>query len=194
MSTLASFDINLLMSARFTYLNLHRIYLLNAGNMSLPEALSTPRATPTAPTRRKSSTGLETTPSPWVGDMGIPAQLEADSVSIAVVETCTNIMEALKRNKFDDLYEIIKNIMPDVTSDEDKEVFTDASAEVTMFVPPREDVAGVLHAFNVGDLTAEEVRFYALLCPCAFSHLFCSFSACDPTLPYYHFMVLSRCC
>jgi hypothetical protein len=92
--------------------------------------------------------------------LSIPSELEADSVSIAAVETCTNIIEALKRNEFEELYEIIKNIMPDVTSDEDQAAFFDSDAQVTMFVPPRADVAGVLHAFKLGDLTAEEVRFF----------------------------------
>jgi hypothetical protein len=80
-----------------------------------------------------------------------------------VMETCTNIIEALKRDSFEELYEVITNIMPAVTSDEDNEVFTDADSEVTLFVPPRQDVAGVLHAFNLGDLTAEEVLFSVLV-------------------------------
>jgi hypothetical protein len=125
-------------------------------------ASTTPDATPTAPTHRKSSTGLKPTPLPPVGDLGMPVQLGAGSVSISVVETCRNILEALKRDRFEELYEVIKNIMPAVTSDDNNAAFTDADVQVTMFVPPRADMAGVLHAFRLGDLTAREVLFSAL--------------------------------
>jgi hypothetical protein len=136
---------------------------LNAGDAFLPQVHTTPVASPTAPIPYKPNAGLEPALSPPVEDLGVPAQFEEDSLSIAVVETCTNILEALNRDKFEELHKIITNIMPAVTSDKNIAVFTDTSAQVTMFVPPRADVAGVLRLLEEGQLTAEEVFVPALV-------------------------------
>jgi hypothetical protein len=125
----------------------------------VPEVPNPPGTTPAAPTHFTPSTGLQPSLSPPVGGLAIPFRLEADNVRIEVVGTCTNILEALKRDKFEELYEVINDIMPAATSNECNAVFSNASAQITFFVPPRADMAKVLQAFKQADLTAEEVLF-----------------------------------
>lgn len=96
------------------------------------------------------------------GNLGVEVvdtDVEAEDVSVSVVATCNNILEALKRDEHEALSRLITDVMPSVTRDEDYKIFTDEAAEVTFFVPPKDAAAGLLHAFEQEDLTAEQVLF-----------------------------------
>ena len=76
---------------------------------------------------------------------------------MTVEADCDNILETLL-DPHPEFASLIKDVIPDVTPENITAVFRDPTAEVTMFVPPREHAAGLQNAYNVGDLTAEQVR------------------------------------
>lgn len=75
---------------------------------------------------------------------------EGGDVSVSVVTTCENILGALQRDNFTELYQMIRDVLPNDETDKLPGIFTDSDAEVTVFVPPRDATAGVLHSYYRG--------------------------------------------
>ena len=103
------------------------------------------------------NTGEPLPPAEDVGVSIVDTELEPEDVSVTVVATCNNVLQSLKKNGFVELAALVEEVMPPVTPDDVDALFTNPSAEVTFFVPPREAAAGVLHSHEQGDMTAEEV-------------------------------------
>jgi hypothetical protein len=94
---------------------------------------------------------------------------EPRDVSLTVEEDCGNVLESLLE-PYPEFASLLKDVIPDVTPENITDVFIDPAAEVTVLVPPRESAAGLLHAYENGDLTKQEVCFFLYSLCMSLSH------------------------